>query len=155
MIEQLSGFLERRSRLALATIAHPAPAAGKIVAASLFKNGYAFVVREADLVKGEAVIEPPSNAVLGTLWVSASQGVTIERVGSTWVETKQERDALSMDELLQANLEKNVVIETGEGHPGQVTTVTGRIIRIAGPFVVLEGEGDRLAIFKSSIQRLA
>lgn len=132
----------------------PGPDDGKIVAVSMFKNGYAVVVRETDLVKGSATLKPPSNAVHGTLWISASKGVTIERAATETVETTSQRDATSIDELLQANFEKVVTLETSQGNGNQNTLVVGRIISVAGPMVVLEGEKDRVALFKSAILRV-
>jgi len=141
----------------LSSLTFSTPTDGKIVAASLFKNGYAVIVREAELGPDHQVsIRPPANAVLGTLWISASKGVKIEKAQTESIETKGERNATSLDEMLQANLEKNVTVETTPAYSGQNLLVKGRIISSDGTMVVLEGEGNvRIALFKSSIVRIA
>lgn len=135
----------------------PDPVDGKIVAASLFKNGYAVVVREADLGSGGMVtVRPPANAVLGTLWVSSAPGVKLQRVLATQVESTSQRDANSLDEVITANFEKVVVIETTPVTPGQSSVVKGRIVSTAGSIVVVEGEGNvRVALQKASVVRIS
>lgn len=136
-------------------LALSAPTEGKVVAASLFKNGYAVVVREADLdANGKAALKPPAGAVMGTLWISASEGAQLQKATFTRIESSGQRDVQNLDELLSANLEKNVILETNSAYQGQSTVVKGRIISSVGPMVVLEGDNDRIALFKSSIVRV-
>lgn len=137
----------------LSTLVPLEPTDGRIVAASLFKNGYAVVVREADLGPDHKVsIRPPTNAVLGTLWISASKDVKIERAQTESLETKSERNATNLDELIQANFEKNVTLWTIQGTATTPTMIKGRLISVTGSIVVVEGEGEiRSAIQKSSI----
>lgn len=133
----------------------PPPAEGKVVAASLFKNGYAMVVREADLdANGRATLKPPGGTVMGTLWISASTGAELQKVTLTKVETRGQRDVQNLDELLAANIEKNITVETTSSFQGQTTVVKGRLISATGPMIVLEQENDRVALFKSAIVRV-
>ena len=83
----------------------------KIVGASLFKNGYAVIVRELPLpASGEVLIKQPAGAALGTLWVTASEGVTIDSVVSTKIETEGKTNLTSLDALLTANVGKVLTI---------------------------------------------
>ncbi|MBS1713209.1 MAG: hypothetical protein JST30_02605 [Armatimonadetes bacterium] len=128
---------------------------GKIVAASLFKNGYAVVVREAPFNSGKAVVTPPVSTSLGTLWISASESVKLERAWTGSIETKSERNAVTWDELLSANVGKRLTLETSPAYPGQNPLVTGTVLSADGPMVVLASEGEkRVALMKSSIVRI-
>src|SRR5262249_18308223 len=127
--------------LALAANSPATPTDGTVVAASLFKNGYAVIVRQADLTNGEALVRPPEGPVLGTLWISGSDGVELESARVEDIATTSQRDAGNLDDLLKANFENNVVLETTQGNPQQTTSVKGRIIANEGQYVVLEGEG--------------
>jgi len=66
---------------ALTLAAPPAPMADMtVVGASLFKNGYAVVLREAPIpASGEVTIAAPPTSSLGSLWVTASKGVKIKQ----------------------------------------------------------------------------
>ena len=61
----------------------PSVERGKIVAASMFKNGYVFVTREIDVnAKGETDIVPPQGS-LGTIWfLQPAGGLKVERVST-------------------------------------------------------------------------
>src|SRR5688500_17727787 len=82
--------------------------ATKVTSASLFKNGYAVVIREAPLTSSEILIENVPQAALGTLWITGSDGVKIKEVIGTQRETKSEVPAKNMDELIAANVGKEV-----------------------------------------------
>src|SRR5688572_9941841 len=74
---------------------------------SLFKNGFAVVVREAKLgASGEYSLDELPPAVLGTLWITASRGVKLDEVVVGNKETEVDRPATSLDEILQANVGK-------------------------------------------------
>src|SRR5687768_14550898 len=90
-----------------AALAAPATPA-KVTSASLFKNGYAVVIREAPLVNGENIIENIPQATLGTLWITASDGVKLRQVVAANQETKAEVDAQTLDQVITANVGKTV-----------------------------------------------
>lgn len=126
-----------------------------IVAASLFKNGYAYVVRQTPLPAGsEITLRVPETAVLGTFWIAGSEGVKIGEVTSTTVETEGQRNAGSLDELLAWNVGRKVRLESTTVHSQQSWAVEGKLLSADGAFVIIEGNGYRNAVPKSSINRL-
>jgi hypothetical protein len=141
--------------LALAVARPAAPVDPPIVAASLFKNGYAYVVRQTALpAGGELVLRMPETAVLGTFWIAGSPGVKIGEVTSTTVETESERNATNLDELLAWNVGRKVRLEATTVHSQQSWAVEGKLLSADGQFAVIEGNGMRNAVAKSSINRL-
>ena len=95
----------------------PAPLSLSVTEASLFKNGYAVVVREAPLTGDrEYIIEDMPRAVLGTMWISATAGTKIESVIVTNQETSSERNVTSLEEMLSANVGKHFGIQSGRPH---------------------------------------
>ncbi|MBL8065397.1 MAG: hypothetical protein JNM34_06005, partial [Chthonomonadaceae bacterium] len=139
----------------IATAADNPPTGGKIVAASLFKNGYAVVVREADLgANGEVNLVPPTNAVIGTLWISSGQGVNLAKVKVSFFKSESLRDVDSFDELLSANLNKTVTVETTPTYSGQNLTLKGKLLSASGTVVVIDMAKERMVIQKSAVVRV-
>jgi len=100
------------SLLALGTIA-PAPLQTKVIGASLFKNGYAVVMREAAFSgSGQLLLSEVPNAVLGTLWITASAGVKMKSVVATTVETRTKMPAESLHDILLNNIGKTLTFQT-------------------------------------------
>ncbi len=118
----------------------PAPAP-KVVAASLFKNGYAIITREIPLdAKGESnIVEIPQSS-LGTLWFSTPKGTLIESIVNTEQEIKNENQASSMESFLQLNVGKTVTLTTVN-----LGVVTGKIVVVQGDIITLEtGESTKM-----------
>lgn len=139
----------------IATAADNPPTGGKIVAASLFKNGYAVVVREADLgANGEVNLVPPTNAVIGTLWISSGQGVNLAKVKVSFFKSESLRNVDSFDELLSANLNKTVTVETTPTYSGQNLTLKGKLLSASGTVVVIDMAKERMVIQKSAVVRV-
>jgi len=91
---------------------------------AIFKNGLGFFIREGEvsLQDGWAVLEYVPNSTLGSVWVrSLDEGVTLEEVIAFKEETEDETEAISIEELLKANIGKEAVIASGD------TTIEGRI----------------------------
>ncbi len=126
----------------------------KVVSASLFKNGYAVVLREAPLGgRDEVFVQGLPQASLGTLWLTASEGVTLKDVVYVQRETETEANAQSLDEILRANVGRDVSLQLS-GKPGP----WGTILSVDGNIVVLKEKvpylGDVLqirAVQRSSI----
>lgn len=131
----------------LLAVPHAIPT--KVVSASLFKNGYAVVVREAPLSGGVAIVDDLPQAVLGTLWITADKGVKIREVIGTNRETKGEREATSLDEVLSGNVGRIVTI-VADGGPYH-----GRILSASGSLVVIETDTETLAINKGEVRRVS
>ena len=141
------------SSLVAATLLAPVFVESKVTAASLFKNGYAVVVREAPLPEGSvALIESPPLATLGTLWVTASAGVTIDSVVTTQVKTETTTDLTSLDALITANTGKTLTLWVVQPGDTKLTPFTGMIVSAAGQLLVLDLEdGTRRALLKSRV----
>lgn len=117
--------------LGLALSSSPAPVETKVVSASLFKNGYAVVVREAPISgSGELVVGDLPQAVLGTLWITASSGVKLREVVVTTQKTVKDRNAHSLDEILAANVGKDLSLVTSDKGllQGKLLSATGSIL---------------------------
>lgn len=94
----------------------------KPTSVSMFKNGFATVVREAKLSgTGEYLLEEMPQAVLGTFWITASPGVRLKNVVVGNDELVFQRPLGSIQEILAANVGKrlsftlsNQKVEVGE-----------------------------------------
>lgn len=82
----------------------------KIVEATLFKNGYSVIRREAKIPdNGELVVEAPPEAVLGTFWLQAEDGKLLSATtGYRTVSTN--REPRSLDEVLSLAKNQEVTI---------------------------------------------
>jgi hypothetical protein len=108
------------------------------VTASLFKNGYAVVVREVPVAgTGEITLTDLPQPSLGTFWVSASQGIQIESLRKTTVAGTRQKNAESLSELLEANVGKEVAVTRNEVfHDSKV--LTGTLLSVSGNTVVIK-----------------
>lgn len=133
----------------LAATAMFAPPEGgtTIVAASLFKNGYSVVVREAPLVNGEAVITDIPKPALGTLWITATAGVTLLEVVNGTEAIKGEAKAGSLDEMLVMNEGKSVTLQVN-----QMGSLQGTLLSATGTVVIMDTVGGIQAVHKNAIQ---
>jgi len=101
----------------LVTVAMVAEAATtvdtNVVRVALFKNGLAFFIRQAELPvrPGEVEIGPVPVASHGSLWVGWGAGVEFANLSARQVEVAEGREALTIPELLRANVGKRVKLE--------------------------------------------
>ena len=101
----------------LVTVAMVAEAATtvdtNVVRVALFKNGLAFFIRQAELPArpGEVEIGPVPVASHGSLWVGWGAGVEFANLSARQVEVAEGREALTIPELLRANVGKRVKLE--------------------------------------------
>lgn len=103
--------------LAAATISSAAPTAlvAKPASVSLFKNGFAVVVREAKLgSSGDYTLSELPTAVLGTLWISASNGVKLREVVVGNEEKIVDKPLGSIEEILSANVGKRLTFRLSD-----------------------------------------
>lgn len=124
----------------------------KIVSASLFKNGYAVVVREAPLDKtGETYVATTPASTLGTVWFTTSEGTKLDDVVATDVGGSADAVYSSLDELLQANVGRQVTLALTEGDKVLGGSRSGTILSAQGNVVVLRCEDTTVAVAKASI----
>jgi hypothetical protein len=130
----------------------PTVTPAKIVSASLFKNGYAVVVREAPLDKsGETLVDTTPASTLGTVWFTTSEGTKLHEVVATNVAGTTEASCSSLDEILAANVGKKVTLAIQSGEQGLGPSRTGTILSADGSVVVLQDGGKVVAIQKGLV----
>lgn len=140
--------------LMAALVAPPTLVETKITAASLFKNGYAVVVRSAPLSSdGEVLIESPPRAVLGTLWVTATRGVTIDSVVSTQIKSETTASLPEFSLILRANEGKSLTLWISTPGESKLVPIAGKLLSAAGNAVVLQLEDGSTRVL--SIARVA
>ncbi len=122
----------------------------KIIAASLFKNGYAVVTREAKLSGAENLVFDLPRAVMGTLWITATPGVKLRDAVVTSLDSTTDRDVANLDEFLGANVGANMTLILTDG------TLTGTLRSSAGNIIVIETTDSKqiVAIQKGLIQKV-
>ena len=116
---------------AVAQDAEPMQVDTQIQSVALFKNGLGYFTRAGELPKAPAQIEvgPLPAAAHGTLWLGWGDGVEFESLRSREVVATDTRDALSIDELIRANIGKRVRITL----PGEDESVVGTILSYSKP----------------------
>lgn len=121
----------------------------RVVSASLFKNGYAVVTREAPLSGPDTMVEGLPVGSLGTMWITATPGVTLQEVARTEREQQIENPISSLDDLLAVNKDRTVTIEYSDdkSRTGVVKSVTGSVL-------ILESADGIFAIPKNQVLRV-
>jgi hypothetical protein len=120
----------------------------KVVSASLFKNGYAVIVREVPLTGSETFVDVLPQGALGTLWISGSKGVRFDEIVNTQVEAAQLVNASSLEDLLTLNIGKTLVLGITTDDETVGHKVTGKLVNASGALVVVEVDGKTLAFNK-------
>jgi hypothetical protein len=98
----------------------------KVKSIAAFKNGLGFFVREgeANLSDGWATYDGIPPAALGTFWVgSGKPGVGIERLVASEEEVSKTVPAVSIGEMLSANVGRQVTLTVGEKISGKLIAV--------------------------------
>ncbi|MBS1708418.1 MAG: hypothetical protein JSS65_06805 [Armatimonadetes bacterium] len=112
----------------------------KVVGASLFKNGYAVVLREATIpASGRLLLRQPQNVALGTFWVSAPKDVTLKEIVATTVSDETSRDIGTIDEIIQANKGRNVTLLMNGNSTG-ASRMVGTILSAEGQIIVFKSQ---------------
>lgn len=139
-----------------ATEANPLPPllTWKITSASLFRNGYAMVYREAVVPSGRQVVHlnGPGLATVGSLWFNTSTGLKVERIGTVLRESKSESDILNLSSLLHANRTKKLKLEVQPASGQGVEKVEGKVIKVLGDFVIIQTLSGERAIPLPSVR---
>jgi hypothetical protein len=99
----------------------------KVINAALFKNGYGCIVREVTIPTGDnkiTVIDDVPAPVHGTFWIIPSQDVKLISVTASLGDKKREVPAITLNELLLANVGEYIDIKTGESWiSGKLTSI--------------------------------
>lgn len=122
----------------------------RVIGASLFKNGFAVIVREADLGgSGERILDEVPNATLGTLWITASSGVKFKSVVATTAPTSTETSASSLEDVLGANVGKQVAIKISTAPDA---LLRGKLMSFSGDTAIIQNETETFALNRGIIQ---
>lgn len=139
------------ANLICAGVLAPMPLELKVVTASLFKNGYAVIVREASVrSSGQYSIEEIPAAVLGTMWVTASPGVKLRELVATMQESESESPTESMDEVLALNTGKTFTFWLVDK-----TQLSGKIESAAGSLIIIQSAMETRIFPKSLVQQIS
>ncbi|HRJ27188.1 MAG TPA: hypothetical protein PLO61_06735 [Fimbriimonadaceae bacterium] len=114
---------------------------GQVIAASLFKNGYAVVIRQYDVPRPGAfrLIDPP-RATLGSLWLTTSPGASIDRLITTQETVTSTSTTATLTQVVQNNVGKSVKVKLR----GQPDLIEAKIqAASAGIVVLIVGEEAR------------
>lgn len=130
--------------------------APKIVTASIFKNGYAVITRTMNVgAPGTYTLESLPAGAMGTVWFRTSAGTTLESVKAVDQVSDYEAPLASLEEVLQANLKKDVRIEMKAGPTGDVIVLEGVLVSAAGEILVLDTAAGRRAVKKEGIREVS
>jgi hypothetical protein len=123
------------------------PVVARIVAASLFKNGYSMVTREIPVSGGMVSLSEIPQASLGTFWVAASEGVKVKELVSTEEPVSSPYTASSLDQLLQLNLGRQMELLTVN-----LGTKVGKLRVIGSDILIFETEGKVISIPRGEVR---
>lgn len=122
-----------------------------VQSSSLFKNGFAIVVREAKIpASGDYYIRDIPQAGLGTFWVMTSPGTHLEMLRNEPNETSTERFAGSLDEIVALNKDKVLEIT----YYGNQTPIKAKILSTDGQVILFKVGEEFRAITKGAIQSI-
>lgn len=112
----------------------------KIVAASMFKNGYVVVQREIPTPSaGDYYFDTAPQAALGTLWFLGSEGTVVNTVETTTQSSEETSNASSLNQILNLNVGHTVTL-TVHGPLDKVETLTGKILVVTGTLLILQSD---------------
>ncbi len=121
-----------------------------IKTASLFKNGYAMIVREYAVNEGgETIITPIPQATMGTFWVATSQGVKIVELVSTLRPKTIERAPANLSDMLSAAVGKEVAITTVN-----LGTLSGKLLSADGDLVMVRVGQETSTFTKGEVRKV-
>jgi hypothetical protein len=137
--------------LALLPILAPQePVTPRIAGASLFKNGYAMVVREVKVSGAQTSVTEIPQASLGTFWVAAPDGVKVKELITTEESVTSTYNATSLDQLLALNIGQNIDIITGS-----LGLRSGKLRSVAADILLMEIEGKLVTIPRGEIRSVS
>ena len=127
--------------------------AARLVAASMFKNGFAVTQRVIDVAKpGATIVMPVPSGAMGTLWFTPSEGMVLDSVAVENDPTTSTSTfpAQSIDALLDLNVGGVVTLILAEKE-GPPSRLTGKLLGSSGTVAVVEGAETTRAVAKASI----
>lgn len=122
----------------------------KIVAASMFKNGYAVVTREIDIPPGgKAFVSDLPAGSLGTVWITTTEGLKLAAVKNEEVKVDKRAPAGTIDDLLRANVGKIVKLGISDA-----TTFEGKLVSASADVILLQSGDDVVALKPPTVRSI-
>jgi hypothetical protein len=113
----------------------------KIVTASLFKNGYAMVVRKLAVTGNTTTTADIPQAALGTFWITTTGDLKIVDLVATQEERKSTSSPGTYPEFLALNVGKEVSLTTVN-----LGEIKGKLLSVVGDTIMIERAGTVLMI---------
>jgi len=138
--------------LSLWAVAAPRGVVPKIVSASMFKNGYAVVLRQFDApTPGTYEIERLPQSAMGTLWFTAADGMKLDEVTSTRVFEKHKGDIGNIRGILTANVGHQVRLGIKNGDKVEGEVQEGDLVSVGEDFVLVKSKHGTVLVPTTSI----
>ncbi|HEY3783595.1 MAG TPA: hypothetical protein VGL56_21130 [Fimbriimonadaceae bacterium] len=139
------------SLLALALMQNTEPQE-HVIAASIFKNNYALLVREVPVKgSGEITLTDLPHPAMGTFWISASPGIEIEDIVHGSRSKTMTRTVDSFSEILADNVGKTLRLSVND--PTKQYTVEGKLLS-SGEAVILDTAQGTVAVPRIEITNI-
>ncbi len=133
----------------IASVAMTADTEAKIVSASLFKNGYAMVMREIEVTGRSTSLPTIPVASLGTFWVTTSPGLKLKSIINTTQEVAGTSYANDMASLLRLNVGKQISVTVSV--VGTTTqSIVGKLNAVQGDLIIIEDVVGRLTVVRAN-----
>lgn len=113
----------------------------QIVTASLFKNGYAMVVRKLPVTGNSTTTTDIPQSALGTFWITTTGTLKIAELVATQEERKASGNPASYPEFLSLNIGKQVTLRTVN-----LGDVTGKLVSVQGDTIMID-RGETIQMF--------
>lgn len=124
-----------------------APTPTQVVTASLFKNGYAMVVRKLPVAGSSTTVAEIPQAALGTFWITSTGDLKITELVATQEERTEQAKPGSFEEFLSLNVGKPVTIQTVNLGQQQ-----GTLMNVQGDILMLNRDGQTIMISRGEIR---
>lgn len=123
----------------------------QITLASMFKNGYAVVIREMPIAgSGDYLLEKIPTASLGTLWFTTTENTQLTSVINTEIPRSTDVKVQSIAELLLINVGKRVTLHFA----GNQTPITGTLVNASGNLIQVKSGEETHSVERGSIIRV-
>ncbi len=101
----------------------------KVIAATAFRNGYGFVLKEVTIPpSGEVYVRDLDFPVSGTLWFAPAAGTSVSEVTLTYIEEDaMTSEAGTLDDLMLLNLGKTVELGVFQYGDSRMRTIRGKL----------------------------
>ncbi|MCH8980055.1 MAG: hypothetical protein IH945_12560 [Armatimonadetes bacterium] len=127
-----------------------------ITGATIFRNGYGFVVTETWLDEsGTTYVRALPQAVEGTLWFAPGKYAQIKSITVTSLEAEpQSLSAETIPEILALNVGRTVGLTVYDARNDKTKELSGKILNVSRGFVLLQTREEMRTVAFSTIQSL-